>query len=53
MNQSIYCYEKLTSQSEKEMENFIQAKFEDYNTRGASQKAPRTVPPVRSQGTGT
>ena len=33
------------------MEIFIQAKFEDYNSGGASQKAVRTVPPIRSQGT--
>ena len=39
------------SRSKKEMENFIQAKFEDYNPGRASQKALRTVPPIRSQGT--
>ena len=33
------------------MENFIEAKFEDYNLGRASQKALRTVPQVRSQGT--
>ena len=43
--------EKLISRSKKEMENFIQTKFEDYNPGRASQKALRTVPPVRSQGT--
>ena len=31
--------------------NFIQAKFEDYNSGGAYQKAVRTDPPIRSQGT--
>ena len=41
--------EKLISRSMKEMENFILAKFEDYNPGRASQKALRTVPPVRSQ----
>ena len=33
------------------MENFIEAKFVDYNLGRASQKALRTVPQVRSQGT--
>ena len=33
------------------MEIFIQAKFEDYNSGRASQKAVRTIPPIRSQGT--
>ena len=33
----------------KEIRNFIWVRFEDYNLRRASQKAPRTVPPVRSQ----
>ena len=33
------------------MENFIQAKFEDYNPGKTTQKALRTVPPIRSQGT--
>ena len=42
---------KLISRSKKEMENFIQAKFEDYNPRRASQISPRTVPPVGSKGT--
>ena len=42
---------KLISRSKKEMENFIQAKFEDYNPGRASQKGLRTVPLVRSQGT--
>ena len=32
------------------MENFIQAKFEDYNLGRASQKALRTVPPIRNKG---
>ena len=45
--------EKLISPSKKEMENFIRAKFEDYNPGRASQKALRTVPPIRSQGTVT
>ena len=31
----------------KELENFIQAKFEDYNLGRTSQKALRIVPPVR------
>ena len=35
------------------MENFIQAKFEDYNLGRAAQKALRTVLPIRSQGTVT
>ena len=35
------------------MENFIGAKFEDYNLGRASQKALRTVLQVRSQGTVT
>ena len=35
------------------MENFIPAKFEDYNPGRASQKALRTVPHVRSQSTVT
>ena len=39
---------KLISQSKEEMENFIQAKFEDYTLGGVSQKALRTVLPVRS-----
>ena len=33
------------------MENFIPAKFEDYNPGRASQKTARAVPPIRSQGT--
>ena len=32
------------------MEIFIQAKLEDYMPGRASQKALRTVPPIRSQG---
>ena len=44
--------EKLISRSKKEMESFIQASFEDCNLGRTSQKALRTVPPVRSQGTG-
>ena len=32
------------------MGNFIQEKFEDYNLGRASQKAPRPVPFIRSQG---
>ena len=43
--------EKLIRWSKKEMEIFIWVKFEDHNPGRASQKAPRTVPPVRSQGT--
>ena len=35
----------------KEMENFIQARFEGNNSGRASQKALRTVVPMRSQGT--
>ena len=35
----------------KEMENFIQARFEDYTLGRASQKALRTVPHFGSQGT--
>ena len=31
------------------MENFIRAKFEDYNLGRALQKALRTVPPIRCQ----
>ena len=31
------------------MENFILAKFKDCNPERASQKALRTVPPIRSQ----
>ena len=42
---------KLISQSKKELENFIGAKFGDHNPGRASQKALRTVPPVRSQDT--
>ena len=45
--------EKLISRSKKEMENFIWAKFEGYSPGRASQKALRTVPPIRSQGTVT
>ena len=43
--------EKLISQSNKQMETSIWADFEDYNPGGASQKALRTVEPVRSQDT--
>ena len=39
------------SQSKKELENLIQAEFEDYNPGRTSQKALRTVLPVRNQGT--
>ena len=42
------CWQNI-SQSKKEMENFIWAKFEDYNLGRAFQKALRTVPPIRSQ----
>ena len=37
------------NQSKKELESFIQAKFEDYNPGRDSQKAPRTVLLIRSQ----
>ena len=43
--------EKLIRQSKKEIENFTQAEFEDYDPGRASQKALRPVRPVRSQGT--
>ena len=43
--------EKLISHSKKEMENSMQAKFEDYNPGSASQKALRTVLSIGSQGT--
>ena len=42
-------HQKLISRSKKELENFIRAKFKDYNPERASQKALRTVPPIRSQ----
>ena len=41
---------RLINQSTKEG-NFVQAKVEDYNPGRASQKALRTVPLIRSQGT--
>ena len=51
-----FCY-KRNSYSiltvDKKMENFIRAKFEDYNPGRGSQKALRTAPPFRSQGTVT
>ena len=37
------------SRSKKELESFIQAKFEDYSLGRDSQKAPRTVLLIRSQ----
>ena len=37
------------SRSKKELESFIEAKFEDYNPGRDSQKAPRTVLLIRSQ----
>ena len=40
---------KIISWSKKELENFIWAKFEDYNLGRASQKALRTIPSVRNQ----
>ena len=43
--------EKLISQSKKEMENFIQAKFEDYNPGRSYHKALRAILLVRNQGT--
>ena len=33
------------------MEDFIQAKFEDYNLGRAPQKASRAILPIRSEGT--
>lgn len=42
---------RLISRSTKEMENFITAKFEYSNLGNASQKALRTLPLVRTQGT--
>ena len=44
------CQWKL-SQSKKETEKFIWAKFEDYNSGIASQKALKTGLSTRSQGT--
>ena len=43
--------EKLISWSKKKLEIFIWAKFKDYNSGRASQKALRTVVLVRSEGT--
>ena len=43
--------EKLISWSKKKLEIFIWAKFEDYNSGRASQKALKTVVLVRSQST--
>ena len=43
--------EKLIRVAKKEMESFIRAKVEDYNPGRASQKALRTVLPIRRQGT--
>ena len=43
---------KKFSQSKREMEHFIQARFQDYDLGRASQKALRTVPPLRNQSTG-
>ena len=46
----ITCWWKLSnSLSMKRVENFLGAKFEDYNLGRASQEALRTVAPVRSQ----
>lgn len=51
-----FCY-KRNSYSvltvDEEMENFVWTKFEDYNPLRGSQKAVRTAPPFRSQGTVT
>ena len=44
-------HEKFISSSKKEMENLIPAKCKDSNPGRASQKALRTVQPIRSQGT--
>ena len=44
-------HQKLISRSKKELENFIQAEFENCNLERASQKALRTILPVRSQDT--
>ena len=41
----------LISRSKKEKENFICAKFEDYNPGRASQEALRTVLTIRNQDT--
>ena len=46
----LYVDKKLISHSKKELENFIWAKFEDYNRGRAPQKALRTAPLVRNQG---
>ena len=43
--------EKLISRSKKELENFIQAKRDDYNPGRASHKALGTVLLIRSQDT--
>lgn len=47
----VYVIEKLISWSKKEMEDFIQAKFEDYNLGRAPQKASRAILPIRREGT--
>ena len=44
-------HEKFISSSKKEMKNFIPANCKDSNPGRASQKALRTVQPIRSQGT--
>lgn len=41
--------EKLINWFQKELENFIWAKFEDYNPKRTSPKALRTALPIRSQ----
>ena len=41
--------ENVICQSKKELENFMRAKFENYNPGRASQKALRPVPQVRNQ----
>ena len=48
----ICCVDELISQSKKELENFIWAKFENYNLGRASQEDLKTVPPIESQDTG-
>ena len=44
--------EKIINWSKKLMENFTQARFEDYNLGRVSLKVLRTTLPVRSPGTG-
>ena len=45
----IIVHEKLISRSKKELENIIQAKFEDCNPGRASQNGLSSVSPFRSQ----